>query len=206
MVNQEASNKVWLVVEDEPSIRLVVSTLIKMWGHTPLVFEDGHQAYSWLDKVQAGTYDKPLPELALLDIRMPGPQGYEIGERLRSIGVTANIPIVMMTAWRLSPEETEKVDRAKPDKKIDKPLPMPDDFKKVLDKVLADARTKGLAEKSATDKPGERPFEKPLDKPVSKPAEPPTARKPNSTKPDINKPDATKSDRGSIPPGPPKIL
>jgi CheY-like chemotaxis protein len=179
VVNQEASNKVWLVVEDEPSIRLVVSTLIKMWGRTPLVFEDGHQAYRWLDEVQAGTYNKPLPELALLDIRMPGPQGYEIGERLRSIGATSKIPIVMMTAWRLSPEETERVDRAKPDKKIDKPLPMPEDFKKLLEKVLEDAKAKQAAE--TTDKKSDGGTTTPPTPPASPVPPPPSPTIPPTT-------------------------
>ena len=95
MVNKEAANEVWLVVEDEPSIRLVVSTLIKMWGRTPLIFEDGHQAYKWLDQVQAGTYKEPLPELALLDIRMPEMSGLELQKKL--IKDNIKIPIIIIT-------------------------------------------------------------------------------------------------------------
>jgi CheY-like chemotaxis protein len=186
VVTQEAANKVWLVVEDDPSIRLVVSTLIKLWSCTPLVFEDGHQAYSWLDQVEAGTYKQPLPELALLDIKMPGPQGYEIAKRLRSIDSTAKIPIVMMTAWRFNPVETERINQANPEKIINKPLPMPDELKILLEKVIAEAKAKQKAEPPGTE------AKKPVETPGTE------AKKPVET----TDKEVKKSDAGSMPPSP----
>src|SRR5574341_217695 len=129
---------VWLLVEDDPSLRAMLSAMLTIWDYEPLAFSDGHEAMKWLDDVEAGRSPDPLPELALLDIRMPGPQGHEIGHRLRQMRQTANIPIVVMTAFRMDASEMEEITRlAQPDRMITKPLPAPDQFKAMLDEVLA---------------------------------------------------------------------
>jgi CheY-like chemotaxis protein len=84
--------KPWLVVEDEDDIRNIVKVMFQVWGHTPLELRDGHEAWHWLDAVEAGTYSGELPELALMDIRMPGHKGHEIARRIRGLAPSGRCP------------------------------------------------------------------------------------------------------------------
>lgn len=132
--------RTWLLVEDDASLRDMLKTMLEViWENlTILAFKDGFEAMGWLDKVQAGLVGAPLPELALLDIRMPGPQGHEIAQRLRQMDATADTAIVMMTAFRFDGEERARINQmANPDLFINKPVPAPLELKSLFDKVLA---------------------------------------------------------------------
>jgi CheY-like chemotaxis protein len=133
----------WLVVEDDPIIRSILTALMTLWGVDNIVFKDGHEAYRWLDAVENGDPSVRLPDIALLDIRMPGAQGHEIGKRMRSLPATQNIPIVIMTAYQLTREEREQIiEMAHPEHIIGKPLPAPDDLRAMLEKTARDAKSK----------------------------------------------------------------
>ncbi len=134
----------WLVVEDEDDIRNIVKVMFGAWGHTAIEFRNGKEAFAWLDQVEAGTYNGELPELALMDIRMPGPKGNEIARRMRSIDVFKQIPIVLMTAFSLSEGERKdmyNVDGV--DHIIHKPLPDLLELKQKLDDVHASKKQNG---------------------------------------------------------------
>jgi CheY-like chemotaxis protein len=133
-----AADIVWLIVEDDLNIRMMLSAMLTLWDISPLAFRDGHEAMAWLDKVEAGAIEADkLPQLALLDIRMPGPQGYDIAHRLRNLPQTAKVPIAMMTAFRLTKEEQEVIEtKARPDLFIPKPLPGPSDLRIILQGLL----------------------------------------------------------------------
>jgi len=133
--------KPWLVVEDDDDIRNYVKTLFMVWGHTPIEFRDGKQTFAWLDKVEAGTHPGELPELALIDIRMPGPRGNEIARRMRSLDAFQKIPIVLMTAFSLTTDEKQAMlDKDGVDKIINKPLPDLFELKAMLDALAASKR------------------------------------------------------------------
>lgn len=84
-----------LVVDDEPSIREVVSIYLGRAGYRVLVAEDGQTALDILER-------EP-PDLVVLDLMLPQVDGLEITRRLRAAGET---PIIMLTARR---EETDRV-------------------------------------------------------------------------------------------------
>jgi len=84
-----------LVVEDEPSIREVVSLYLRRAGYQVTVVADGHAA---LESLSA-----QLPDLVVLDLMLPGVDGLEITRWLRERGDT---PIIMLTARR---EEQDRV-------------------------------------------------------------------------------------------------
>lgn len=133
----QATEKTWLIVEDDTDHRIMMSAITAYCKRTPLAFKDGYQAMAWLDEVAAGTATDPLPELALLDIRMPGPQGPEIAQRMRNLPSTVHIPIIMMTAFRFDTAEADKIERlARPNKLMSKPLPGPDELKEVFESVI----------------------------------------------------------------------
>lgn len=98
--------KPWLVVEDEEDIRNIVKVMFQVWQHTPMTFRNGHEAWRWLDEVESGAFSGDLPELALMDIRMPGHKGHEIARRIRSVKSLQRIPIVLMTAFSLTESES----------------------------------------------------------------------------------------------------
>ena len=128
--------KPWLVIEDEEDIRNIVKVMFEAWGHRPMEFRDGHQAFGWLDSVEAGTYSGDLPELALMDIRMPGPRGHEIAQRIRAVEPIQHIPIVLMTAFSLSEGERKTMySDYGVDHIISKPLPDFFELKQLLDDV-----------------------------------------------------------------------
>ncbi|QPC81772.1 response regulator [Phototrophicus methaneseepsis] len=128
----------WLIAEDEPDIRNLVAMMCQVWGHQPMTFESGQKAWDWLDKVEAGDFTGDLPDLALMDIRMPGYRGDEVAQRIRKTASLKDIPIVLMTAFVLSDEERKTMmEEAGVDMIINKPLPDFGDLKKLIDQVIA---------------------------------------------------------------------
>jgi CheY-like chemotaxis protein len=113
----------WLIAEDETDIRNLVETLCRAWGYETMAFESGQHVWDWLDSVEAGQYHGPMPEFALMDIRMPGKRGDEVAGRLRATHVLSNIPIVLMTAFSLNQAQREDMMRLGVDQIISKPLP-----------------------------------------------------------------------------------
>ena len=141
-MENKKGKRVWLLVEDESSLRMMLSAAMMLtWEVEPLAFEDGHEAMAWLDKIEKQQEGALLPELALLDIRMPGPQGHEIAERLRKVPATSKMAIVMMTAYRLKAEEREHIlQTAKPQAMLSKPLPRLGDLKQALEQAIDSTR------------------------------------------------------------------
>ncbi|MBC8100213.1 MAG: response regulator [Armatimonadetes bacterium] len=127
----------WLIAEDEADIRNLVTMMCTVWGHTPITFENGQKVWDWMDKIEAGELKGPLPELALMDIRMPGKRGNELALRMRSVDALKNVPIVLMTAFALGEEE---INRMKVDFGIDhiinKPLPDFDKLRTTLHDII----------------------------------------------------------------------
>src|SRR5687767_1043764 len=122
-------NRVWMVAEDDPLLRSILRMMLTLWEVDSLVFEDGNQAWEWLDKVERGEYKLPMPEVALLDIRMPGHLGYEVGGRMRAIPATSAIPLLIMTAYHLSDQDKAQIhEAARPEHLVPKPFPSLDDF------------------------------------------------------------------------------
>jgi sigma-B regulation protein RsbU (phosphoserine phosphatase) len=81
---------VLLVVDDNEMNRDMLSRRLARKGHTVAVAEDGHRA---LEMVEATDYD-----VILLDIMMPGIDGYQVLERLRETHGSGDLPVIMATA------------------------------------------------------------------------------------------------------------
>ena len=79
-----------LIVDDEPSIVVPVQFLMQQQGYTVLVAEDGHNALDMIYKYQ--------PDLVLLDIMLPGIDGYEVCEIVRLNPKLRNVKIIFLTA------------------------------------------------------------------------------------------------------------
>jgi CheY-like chemotaxis protein len=132
-----------MIVEDEPDIYELLLTMFKMWGIEGVAFVDGEEAVAWINDVDSGRIKGELPELALLDIRLPGSiSGPQVGERLRKSSSLGGVAIVLTTAYRLTPPEEQAVIRqAGADQLVYKPLPKFHELKHLLETVIAARRT-----------------------------------------------------------------
>ncbi len=86
-----------LIVEDEPNTAEMLASYFQIQGYEVTVCGWGKEA---LDFVQ-----HTLPDLIILDIRLPDIDGYEICRRLRSHRRTSQVPILFLT------EKRERIDR-----------------------------------------------------------------------------------------------
>jgi len=126
-----------MIAEDENDIRNLVATMASVWGHTTVTFESGQKAWDWMDKVEDGSNTDPLPDFALMDIRMPGYTGDKVAERIRRTPGMEGIPIVLMTAFALTEQERQAmISRTGVDKVIYKPLPEFTELKDLLHDVI----------------------------------------------------------------------
>ncbi|CAG1011633.1 MAG: response regulator [Anaerolinea sp.] len=156
----------WLLVEDDPDIRTIVAMMMTVWGEEPLAFPDGRAAWSWLDTVETGSHTGTLPELALMDIRMPGYTGDQIAARIRMIPALKHIPIILMTAFNKSDDEVEALRKtAGIDYFLNKPLPDMDDFRDTLYRVRDQRLAKQTQAAQAAPPPAVEPT--PAPAPVS---------------------------------------
>jgi diguanylate cyclase (GGDEF)-like protein len=95
----QTSDRTLLVVDDEESLRGALEITFAREGFRVLTAADGEEAIE-----KARTY---LPDIILLDVMMPGMDGYEVCRRLRSHYRTRHIPILYVTA---KGEEDDKVE------------------------------------------------------------------------------------------------
>lgn len=84
------SKKIVLVVEDDADSRGAICTILESLGLDHLSFGSASEAL-------AGIVGKQL-DLALLDIMMPGMNGYELLEKLRESEEFSELPVIMITA------------------------------------------------------------------------------------------------------------
>ena len=79
-----------LIVDDEPNIVLSLEFLMRQDGHDVRVARDG-------DAALAAVAER-VPDLVLLDVMMPGRDGYEVCQAIRANPACARTRIVMLTA------------------------------------------------------------------------------------------------------------
>jgi len=80
-----------LVVEDDPVSRLMMEALLSRWGYAPRLVDAGPAA---LDAVE-----QEVPDIVLLDIGLPGMDGFEVARCLRRLPGGNNLFIAAVTAF-----------------------------------------------------------------------------------------------------------
>jgi two-component system, sensor histidine kinase len=110
-----------VLVEDNPDISDVLSDLLRVEGHAVEVANDGISG--------ADLITRSRPDLALVDIGLPGLNGYQVAERVRS-EIGHAVQLVALTGYG-QPEDAARALRAGFDKHLKKPIDV-----KVLTRLL----------------------------------------------------------------------
>ena len=79
-----------LIVDDEPNIVIPLQFLMEQNGHSTLVAQSGEEALEIISKEK--------PDLVLLDIMLPGVDGFEVCEIIRLNPEWRNTRIIFLTA------------------------------------------------------------------------------------------------------------
>jgi two-component system, cell cycle response regulator DivK len=88
-----------LMIEDTEDNRQIMGDLLSNAGYELIEAVDG------LEGVAAAEREKP--DLILMDIQLPGIDGYEATQRIRAIPALASIPIIAVTSYALSGDEAK---------------------------------------------------------------------------------------------------
>jgi DNA-binding response OmpR family regulator len=76
-----------LVIDDDHDMLDMVQDALEIEGYSVIVSDNGEEA---LERVQ-----QDHPDLVLLDIKMPGLDGYQVLQKIRA---TSSVPVIMLTA------------------------------------------------------------------------------------------------------------
>jgi signal transduction histidine kinase len=79
-----------LVVDDQEPNRLLLTEILGLSGHQSVAVATGLEAISMVAEWE--------PDLVLLDVHMPGMDGFEVCRRLRGNPATASLPIILVTS------------------------------------------------------------------------------------------------------------
>lgn len=79
-----------LVVDDEPMARTLLRLMLVRAGFDVVEAEDGFDA---LDKLK-----QDAPDVMILDVMMPGMDGFSVCETVRAAPTTSELPIIMLSA------------------------------------------------------------------------------------------------------------
>ncbi|MEZ0268255.1 MAG: ATP-binding protein [Phycisphaerae bacterium] len=118
-----------LLVEDNPDSRKTLARLLRLFGHKVDTADDGPAG---LEKALA-----IKPEVALLDIGLPGMDGFEVGRRIRA-ALGDGILLIALTGYG-QPEDRERVREAGFDLHLVKPV-QPDQLNAILSARLCGKR------------------------------------------------------------------
>jgi twitching motility two-component system response regulator PilG len=79
-----------IVVDDSPTIRKLVSVTLGGYGYRVVEASDGYDVAEKIGQVGA-------PNLIILDVNMPGLDGFQVCKMLRQNAETANVPVIFLT-------------------------------------------------------------------------------------------------------------
>jgi chemosensory pili system protein ChpA (sensor histidine kinase/response regulator) len=88
---RRASRRTILLVDDSPSVRRIVSLVLRNGGWQTTIAKDGVEALETLNQGD-------IPDAIVLDIEMPRMDGYELLSTIRASATLRGIPVVMATS------------------------------------------------------------------------------------------------------------
>ena len=115
-----------LVVDDNLDAALSLATLLRLQGHEVRVAYGGPDALGLLSSYR--------PEMILLDIGMPGMDGYEVARRLRQEPGLEDVVLAALTGWGLQEDRRRSAEAGFNHHLVKPPEP------EALEKVLAELK------------------------------------------------------------------
>ena len=106
-----------VTVDDDPSILELVKINLEMQGHQVITAPDGEAGYALIQQYH--------PQLAILDVMMPGVDGYTVAQRVRKNPAIAETPILMLTALGVVEDKVKGFDAGADDYLV-KPFEIPE--------------------------------------------------------------------------------
>jgi CheY-like chemotaxis protein len=91
-----------LIVDDDDMNLVLLSKILELEGYHV------RQAQSGMEAIQSVI--QKSPDLALMDVRMPDMNGYELCRKLRQPPIQAEFPIIMLTAMNSDAEQELAMD------------------------------------------------------------------------------------------------
>ena len=84
-----------LIAEDEPDIRNLITFTLRFAGHVVI---DTNNGVELLEKARVMAQEGELPDLILMDVRMPRMTGYEACQRIKADDDLKNVPVAFLSA------------------------------------------------------------------------------------------------------------
>ncbi len=88
-----------LVVDDQPDNRRILRDLLTSVGHEVIEATDGEEAVA--------AAEAQVPDLILMDVQLPGIDGYEATRRIKAKPTLRRIPLIVVTSYALSGDEAK---------------------------------------------------------------------------------------------------
>lgn len=132
-----------LVADDNKSTVILLSSIMEIYGHEVREVFDGHAAIAATHEFQ--------PHLILLDIGMPGMNGFEVAKKIRERREWDKTVIVVVSAYGAE-EDKEFSRKCGADYHLAKPADVRE-FKQILAAVVAGSKTPRTLRKTPTRKP-----------------------------------------------------
>ena len=89
------------MIEDDPRTLSALEIALQRKGYRALRASNGNEGIEMAQR--------DSPDLIVLDLVMPGMNGFEVADRLRAGDVAANVPILVLTAMDLSPADRSRL-------------------------------------------------------------------------------------------------
>jgi two-component system response regulator VicR len=123
-----ANMKIVVCVEDEPEMIMLIKAILNRKGYDVMGAANGREGLETIERVK--------PDLVLLDLMMPGMDGWEVYQKLKANEATQAIPVIIVTAKAQSIDKMLGLHIAKVDDYIAKPF-SPQELVESIEKVLA---------------------------------------------------------------------
>ena len=117
-----------LVVEDDPESLQMMGALLSLWGYEPRLVPGGPAALAEVER--------ETPDIVLLDLGLPGMDGFEVARRLRGRPGGDSLFIAAVTAYR-GEEHQRQAKEAGFDRYLMKPVDI-DTLRQVLSQAAND--------------------------------------------------------------------
>ncbi|MER5476923.1 fused response regulator/phosphatase [Streptomyces sp. NPDC002734] len=133
-----------MVLDDNDTKRYIISSWLRRAGHTVVEAADGTEGLALL----ASAADGELPELAVVDVRLPDMSGFEVCEQIKADPRTASLPVIHISATAIEVSDRAQGLHRGADAYLTEPI-APDELLATVTAALRYARARRRAERLA---------------------------------------------------------